>query len=497
MKPVRSSYWNINAKVILVATYTKPNQIENLGRFFYNLKNINSIVIGVKDDTVNIFSYIPFNQATGKWFELENSSSGLFPDQLKNLYQYTYGIIFYDEYPQIFTTFDGLDGFLYGFINDVASRQNARLKFYKISKNSKSGDNFIAAFNKKVADFALNVGVKIKSYASMKMINTYQSDGFCAMLPYPRQKNFFDNVLSPFDLYSWLLIIFSMLTFVMVWILLSRKLNVKQDSIILFIFSFIGFFVGQSTEFRNHHKIQKTLIQLMIFQTFILGNSYQSMIISFMIRPGSVPKIHTIDGMIEKDFKFTSDGLFVDIFKNSESPLIEKIIQTTNGIENINFKKLSAENLGIILPCSMIDAMVNNLCFDCIYDKSATKYYYKVPDVIISYYLEIPTAPGSVFYERLQEFSLMSFEGGLQQYLESLKDSRMRQISIPDETNENENLLLLIKIAGLFYQLAVGLIISCVVMLGEIIYFKCSKRCTSKVEPKNVTESEFVVEDIE
>jgi hypothetical protein len=61
---------------------------------------------------------------------------------------------------------------------------------------------FIKAFKSNQVDLSLNTGIVIeqKDPEVIKLVNTFETDGFCVMLPYPERKSFFNYVMKPYDL---------------------------------------------------------------------------------------------------------------------------------------------------------------------------------------------------------------------------------------------------------------------------------------------------------
>jgi hypothetical protein len=159
------------------------------------------------------------------------------------------------------------------FMETVAKHQNATIDYDTSLRHTSVAvrtKKFIYKFNNNQMDLSLNTGMIIKENIPgvIQHVNTFETDGFCVMLPYPERKSFFSYVMAPYDVWTWILIMTSLASFVVVWHLLNKYTPVPNpNSAWYFLFAFITFFIGQGVEFREHRLMQKVLIQLMIMMT--------------------------------------------------------------------------------------------------------------------------------------------------------------------------------------------------------------------------------------
>lgn len=132
-------------------------------------------------------------------------------------------------------------------------------------------------------------------------------------------------------------------------------------------------------------------------------------------------------------------------------------------IEELNFQKLSAERVGLILTCNVVDLLFHN-------------YYYRINEKLYSYYVRIPTSPNSVFAERFEELSLKIHESGMKQHwllnFEGMKVVRER------EYNREDFMMNLSDMEGAFYCLGIGCVAALLVFLLETFYNECLQYLT-------------------
>lgn len=473
-----SIYWNKKSRFIFIAPHIERKRLYGIFKFFHSHGILDAIIIGHSGENVVIYSFNPFEHGSAnKFYKIENDTSidGFYPDKLKDLKGYRYRAVFFHEYPSIFiskvtNTKTTINGISYNFLKTVAFNQNASvgLKFVEKKTDEK---NILSYFSREITDLSLNTALVINK-TGFQNVNTYEPNGYCILLPYPERKSFFHYVLTPFDLWTWILIMLSIAGMVTVWYFLNKHTTQPNpNSTVYFFFAVIAFFLGQGLEFRQHRLMQKVLIQLMIMMTFILGNAYQSVLISLMSESRYGDKITSIQGVVDSNYTFLVDSPFMQMFKSSEQyQKLGRKINITNTVSKLDFKQLSSNNVGLILTCSTID----NLYKDIKNEKriqSAIDYYYKLPEKFYTFYKKFPTTSDSMFADRLEEYSLRVHEAGLKQHWKTLisfedtADIKQRQ------SDANEEYLLNFKdMAGAFYCLAIGHTLAFIAFLFELFH---------------------------
>jgi hypothetical protein len=407
----------------------------------------------------------------------------IFPDKLKNMKGYTYKVLGYFSYPTFFVLKDSnhgvrFDGIGYRFLETVARHQNAKCNVtsYLNTTNGVITSTFSQKLRGKMVDMVINPEVQFVGELRKlaKYVNTFDTGGFCALIPHPERKSFFAYFIEPFDNLTWISILVSLVGLVVVWHLLNKiGRETNPNSAGYFLFAFVSYFLGQGVDFREHRWIQKLLILIMIIATSILGNFYQSDLISLMAESRNGDRITTVQGMIESNFTFKVDQIFMSMFKYSEKDqkLRDKITGTIDHlISTVNFEQLSEEKIGLIVECNTADILYQKKEKHFAANVSeAIDFHYKVPILLYPYYKKFPVVAFSFFTERLQEFSLRVFESGIKQLwrahlgLEDMESVRTR------ESEANEDFLLnLGDMTGAFYCLVIGCVVSLIAFGLEI-----------------------------
>lgn len=418
-----SEYFTNTAKFVYVAVNIKTDAIVEVLAFFYTLRIINVVVIGSFNGTFEAFSYNPFFMKPGNnYYSLDNSSAKLgevFPDKLRNLNGYEYKLIFFQNFPRLFMINGWIHGPEFLFMENVANVQNAKLEVFKVTSNANSVIS--DSLNNRKVDICLNTDLYITSQKAhkIKYVITWDTDGFCAIVPHPEIERHFDFIYKPFDLWAWILIIIIMFCGATVWHFLNQHSRFKSNSPGFFIFGFISNFLGQSVAFRQHRLTQKIVLQLTIIMTFVLGTAYQSVFISMMCDSQYGIKISSLDALINRDYSFYVSKHFVNQLNGSEyyQKMSAKIINHLDHL-NMNYKQLSLDNIAIIERCSLLDDILNN--GERYFEKYRLPrlFYYKLDEQFNSFYLKFPTAVNSFFHQRLEEFSLKLFESGIKKNLD-------------------------------------------------------------------------------
>lgn len=475
-----SYYFDTTTKVIFVTVNIKQSDLSSILSFFVTFRILNVVIVGKfkGKEKLKVFSYNPFlfTPLKKSLYQLDIDvmrTDEVFPDKLLDLNGYMYRVCFYDDPPK--THF--LNGNVYGesvpFIETVAHKQNAIIGGVFFERNSNLDRNINTAFETGQIDFCINsMVIQASDFKSKNSVNIYDTDGYCCLVPIADVKHSFDFLLTPFDALTWIFIVASMIMCAIVWHFLNATSTIRSNSAPYFIYGFVSSFFGQMIPFRRHRVMQKTVMQLTIILTFILGTAYQSLIIGSILCSRYVPKLSSINELINGNYSFYVSKSFSAQLGESDyySEINKKIILHQIDFINVfDFKYISSQNIAIIDSCKLIDVLLNNPAYSSSLDESAAEYYYKLDEKFNTHYLEFPTSKKSFFMNRLQEFSLRIFESGLKQLwskinpVEDIKGLKERKYF------ENEEYLLtLFDILPAFYVLIFGLKLSTLTLLIEI-----------------------------
>lgn len=405
------------------------------------------------------------------FYSLEGESDEIakaFPDKLDNLNGYTYKVLLWEHLPRLLIK----KGMIYSpeirFMVTVAEKQKSRIQSIQLRGPPTNED--LNRFMNQV-DVCINTGVP-STYARARLIrnvNTFDSDGYCALVPLPEKKSSFEFMFKPFDLWTWIFIILSMFGAGIVWHFLKKTLQMTSNSSGYFIYGFIASFFGQLIPFRDHRPMQKLILQLTIILTFILGTAYQSLVISSLADSRYGKKITTINELLNGNYSFHMTNTFEanlngsDYFLKMRSRIIDKTVFT-------DFKMPASQNVVIVDTCSAIDFFLTTLLPNSTVGE-AIEFYYKLDQKFNTFFLTFSTNEITFFHEKLNELSLRVLESGVRQHWNLKINYEDPQALKLRQYYENEEYLLNIyELAPAFYLLAFGLIFSFVTLFFEVFW---------------------------
>lgn len=427
--------------------------------FLLSSRILNVVIMGYFDGEVKTLTYNPFISSLLYYLDVNMTSiDGVFPDKLVNLHGYAYKVLFKNSLPQIFL----FKGYVYGpnirFLETVVAKQNAT-----ISARQTLDWSINDALNERTVDICLNsdMFVSFTNGQVRTTINTFETDGFCALVPLPGMKSYFDFITKPFDLWTWIFVLASMTCCAIVWRLLNKTSNNETNSSMYYVFGFVSSFLGQAIPFRNHRPMQKIILQLTLMLTFILGTLHQSLMIASIAGSQYRPIITTIDKLLSSDYSYYVDKVFELRLSESEhyQRMSPKIVENYLETLELDYKNLSSMNVVIIATCSNLQWTISNSDSKP-FERRSYEFYYMLEEKFNSYYLEFPAADQNFFQKRLQAFSLRILESGIKQKWSNLK--------LKKTSKDSDQMLSLVNIAPAFYLLASGLGISILTFLMDI-----------------------------
>lgn len=431
---------------------------------------------------IQVFSLNPLGL---KKFVVSSTKSStmklFFPDKLFDAEGYEIRIIFFQDSLRMHTRKNGkMDGTDIYVINIIVKHLNATFRLYSFPRNNIGKQNFINALSG--VKYDMTIDTTVKAIGGVEEVNIFETDGYCVLLPYPIRKSIYDMILKPFDSWTWLLVLITVACSALVWFLINLRSNVDNPVPTgYFIFAFGGQFLGQMLPFRKLHAKQKILLQLTTLLTFVLGNAYQSLIISYISDARYGDKIISIDEMAKANFTYRTDNIFLSMFESTDDyPRIKsRITGILNDFQDFNYSKMASENVAIVMSCSQADIYLNYLNPLTEYDDRPINFYYKLPDRFYTFYLNYLMTQKSLMGSRFQELVQRLFEAGIQQHWSGklpVEDLQARKLR---EYYENEEYLLNLEdLSKLFYILIAGWLVSCFCVSIEIFlhdflsYFK-------------------------
>lgn len=455
------------AKFVFIAFNIDNDVLIDMFTFFYDLKVLNVVVLSM--DVSGAFEAFSYNPFFGQVYQLDDlSHENVFPDKLRDMNKKALIIMYYSDPPRLIKARNFLAGVDIKLLQTFAHLKNGKLMFRNMGVKEKF---FLSEFLANgSADFCINTGIYYDQeiYKFTKKVQTYDVDGFCALVPFPQKVINVFLMFDPFDIQTWILIAVSKFCCMIVWYLLNKRSTLNSNSASYFLFANTANFLGQSVPFRKHRTMQKIILQTMVFMSLIIGSVYQSLIIASITNTDDINELKTIDELINSNYSFYASKMFVLQLNGSDyfqriSPRI--ISEATRSIKS--FEQLSIQNIAVIETCTFTQSYLNRFRND--HNNSAHMFFYQLQESFNTFYLKFASAERSLFVRQMNDLSLRLLESGLKQRWvstiphEDYKGLRKRQYY------ENEEYLLKIdRLSPTFYQLIIGFAISSLIFLMEI-----------------------------
>ena len=489
-----SSYFVSTAKIIFVTNcIIAQEKVIDIFKLLQSIGSINNLLI-LDEPEPKLFVYDTFkNQEKITNVSVSTTNAlALFPDKLKDMHRYQYNVLLLTQPPRILMNEDGTD--FYGVdvevMNIIAASQNAGMKM-KLGTGFDTLEKiklFRDVLHNQLIDLTLNTIFTVKTSAHRKVINTYDQNSYCAIIPIPPPLTFLHFLFTPFDGLTWTFIIASVVACAFVWYILNCLWG-ETDSALYFIFGMIAVFLGQGVPFKPHHKWQKILIQLCMLMMFIMGNLYQSFIISSMSWSRDGIRLKTFEELFDSGADMFVTRKFYDIFNKSNE--FDEALSRMEAVQSLAVKDLIDSKKPMIGRCDTLEFMTK---VDVKFDLGS--HFYMLPDSMMPFYEKFVLARNSPFYEKLQTMHNFVFESGIRQYWKYLLEQENSA-----ELNRNDlyfirekYLLSLDDLYGLFYLLFGGWWISVFTFSVELVwsylrhnvdYWKITKRVRKVFMTKN------------
>lgn len=463
-----------SSKFIFVGVDIRIDDLPRIFGFFQQMNFPNAVVISKFNGR---FTPITYNFFEKRFYSITEESAKIdevFPDALKLAHGYNFKIAFVQY---IDPRLRICNGTLFG--PDVLMLRLFAEKFNVVLRNLPANNlpDMLNTMNMGAADLIVNNVMRVWAARRLKFITTFDTEGFCAIIPYPESKSDYDFLLKPFDVSIWIMLFITASCCAIVWRLLNRRSSHKANSASFFIFGFLSNFLGQAIPFRSHRLNQKIILQSTILLTFVLGNVYQSLIIASITSLHYVNKITTINEMIDGGYKYYVSHVFEGVLNETDyyQRMAPNIVRTFQNI-SLDYKELSSKRIVIVEVCGVIDAALNSAAPD-VHEK-----YYKLDERFNSFYLEILISQQSIFREALQETSLRVFESGV-------KKTWTHTNPVVDvktfKREHDEKFLKLFDVAPVFYVHALLLALSSVLFLFEVFWHKIGVKISHQISRRN------------
>lgn len=428
-------YEAIETHAIVVLTSTENDSFQHTSNCLVRLGIMGYIIIA-KTNAWKIYALNVFGRY-GTHIALTESSPKFnehFPDRQKNLEGYVYKVALIEQYPRIRSKkrLDGdyeLGGVNIEIFSEIAKHQHASWEieimsdYKKGSKgSSKDMEQFSLALVGGSADLTLNTAFNVPTLTYRSLVNTYDTVAYCAVVPVPPRLSFLRFLLTPYDPLSWIALWMAVAASSLLWRFSIAKSGVS-NSTSFFVFGVIANFLGQAIPFKKTNRKQNLLLYLCILATFIMGNAYQSIILSLMSKSREGERFKTFDELLQSSLAFETDVNFKSYLETSQKSVdLGRFNTEWARLENFGMWNKSV-NAGIF-RCDGLEFELNFLVDRQTYDK-----FYLLPDKQMPMYESFMLSARSPFYPRLQRYYDWLFESGIRQHFDHLLEIK------------NENLL--------------------------------------------------------
>lgn len=317
---IDEAFWSSTTNIIFMPTgelsYTSYPSVFG---FFVSIKSLNFIMVydyKFNDGRIST-RMLEFNFLQRLLRNLPPSTNVnvMFPDKLNNMNSYLYKTAGQEQWPRLYRTNGKLHGYDLFFMDTVIQKQNARYSVRLFEKKPESSSEFALLMINSTFDLSLNtLNIGGLSYVRKyyKTINTFDIGGYCALIPIPPEHSFIKYILSPFDWMTWMFIGLSILGCAFIWtVFKSRSSGQSLSSPGHMVLRIIAGFFGQSISIRHTRWYHSLIVQIFAFMMIILGNGYQSLLISLLSLSRNGTRITTINEMMHGNYNFFADSLFM------------------------------------------------------------------------------------------------------------------------------------------------------------------------------------------
>jgi hypothetical protein len=410
----------------------------------------------------------------------------VFPDRLLNLNQYKYKVIGASQLPRLFLKNGKFYGFDVFFLEIVAKKLNASFAIDIVNyADSSALANVQNRMGKGQIDLNLNTmnsGGNVETFSKYyKTFNTYDVDGYCALVPIPPRLSFLKYLLVPYDTASWILMLVSLVALAVIWTVFKTQRDSRSlSSVGHMILRVVAGFLGQAFNFVSTRWFHLLVMQIFIFMVLILGNAYQSLLVSLMTVSRNGTRITTVDEMMKGDFNYISESIFhVDILQQQPNSSMTERFQEDKTIyltQTFNYKEKAANNSVLIVRCDFAHDIffTENYKFD---NGKTSDYYYILPEKLFTLYETLATGRFSPFVDKFAEYSLRIFESGIRQHWKTLLHKLTDEIDLNQISIIKEDYLLKMgDLKYVFYIWGIGLSLATIAFIIELLCYKYRAR---------------------
>lgn len=423
---------------------------------FWRAKIINFLVI-LYEKKLIMMSYNPFSNDIINFSNLNSCS--LYSNKLKNLFGYEMKVSMFPDPPQVeFRENNKLGGADVTLLELIAQRMNFTINYVapeSLSEFSTVTDSHIEVISGKT-DFCF---VNLFAVSSVRNAQyTYPNDGInnvVVLMMKKNKNNKIFNLFEAFDKFCWIALIASVLAIALWQYFRNKALNIIRSSFhdsVLYTWTVLH--GAPLTSTTQNMMPTKFLLSLWLLCAMLVNFAFQCSMTSMFIHPPKPQYIDTLD-------ELSSNNIAINI-----RPVVKNRLPKT---DFLNF--IEVNNSFRYQPYRGVDkhraaAVLENIAeiFMQQNNQLRTVEEYLMP-AISAYYFPL----NSPYIRRINQIIMLNNEFGITKYMENLKQFRANQI-----TNKKKKFvpLEIEQLMQAFSLLIIGVFISVLVFLSEILYFK-------------------------
>lgn len=464
-------------------------------------------VYDMGDGSLDISSYTIFGPNIARHdlvtYQVDETASldSLFPDKLVDLKGYTFRTRVRNQDIRVMTAGKRSVGTGMIWFSIIAKKLNARLRVEV--EDSADGDEkayeknfYIPLFNGDY-DFLINSIIFFadkdgeKQLHPFKLINMYESDGMCVLLPFPNRESDLKFLLEPFETLVWLFIFLSMIAGAVAWKIANRDENSFGE----YTFSFVSGIIGQGVALSGYNFRTKLILMMTVLVTFVMSTLYQSQVISSMLSPRYGKELTTFDEVLAENFTFIVEENFLIMLNATDQypELKKRIVGELESYGAIDFDQSARKKIAFIRHCAQFKVLISIYRNSSVSNQKMSEKYYLVSEKLFSFYHHFPMAPFTPFYEKFQDMNQRMFEAGIKNHLivSWKQDDSFSAMKLKLENKENECLKMK-DLLPAFCVLGGGCVVSALAFIIELLFHRYGGGLVSRIRhlrPKHENES--------
>lgn len=383
----------------------------------------------------------------------------IFSNKLQDLYGYMLTPVMHQYPPRITEDsngrFYGVEAnFLYAFIKKL----NATASIYVPI----SSDYYDTLINHTV-DFLMVDRVAFPTLTSLKYSYPRTMDGIVVIVPSSEKLPQYQYIFLVFSFKLWISVIVSAQTISLVKYFIDRasNRNKRKGNILYCIFDTFGVLLNQPFKrFDFGNRKVKALLTIWFYAAMIVNVAFQSSLTSIMITPKYEENINTLLGVQKKESEVLINIFFRTMSLKSSDYLKDRFYVIPHD-DIIKKMENGDTDKAYVLESSLANAIVNSKL------SGNSPVYHIVPECLIPGYGVYLFPIKSPYLKELNKFILLEQQFGIS----SFNTSRILKANMHSRGDEKDVPLSIYHLQTAFYMLTIGIILSTLVFILEILCF--------------------------